>query len=166
MESFGGLIRSGHVIVGRYATPEPEALYPLLNDWWDNLVETDKKAHERPVESREWIARFYHFWFLWIHPFRDGNGRTSRLFLNMLRLRWGLPWLVIKDSEKWQYYAEIAFHCETWFRKRYSAIIYPQDRFGRILDPKPPQPRANPLLRYVNAPVGHVPMRCSIRPRK
>lgn len=43
-----------------------------------------------------------------IHPFVDGNGRTGRMLLNFQRVKAGLPILVIKESEKHDYYE--------WFR--------------------------------------------------
>lgn len=43
-----------------------------------------------------------------IHPFIDGNGRSGRILLNWMRLRAGLPILVIKNEEKQEYYK--------WFR--------------------------------------------------
>ena len=39
-----------------------------------------------------------------IHPFEDGNGRTSRILMNIQRLNLGLPLLIIKESEKQKYY--------------------------------------------------------------
>lgn len=39
-----------------------------------------------------------------IHPFIDGNGRTGRMFMNWQRSKAGLPILVIKESEKQEYY--------------------------------------------------------------
>lgn len=46
----------------------------------------------------------HHIRFEKIHPFVDGNGRTGRVFLNWMRLRLGLPILVIKESKKFDYY--------------------------------------------------------------
>lgn len=46
----------------------------------------------------------HHIRYEQIHPFVDGNGRTGRMFMNWQRLKAGLPILVIKDSEKGDYY--------------------------------------------------------------
>ena len=48
-----------------------------------------------------------HVLFEKIHPFIDGNGRMGRILLNWQRIKNGLPILVIKNSEKQDYY--------TWF---------------------------------------------------
>lgn len=39
-----------------------------------------------------------------IHPFIDGNGRTGRMFMNWQRVQVGLPILVIKEDDKYDYY--------------------------------------------------------------
>ena len=36
-------------------------------------------------------ATIAHYRFVSIHPFRDGNGRTGRLLMNLLLLRAGYP---------------------------------------------------------------------------
>jgi fido (protein-threonine AMPylation protein) len=56
-----------------------------------------------------------HHEFECIHPFRDGNGRVGRLLLNQLRLCTGLPWLIIWESEKEDYYEGIRrYRAERW----------------------------------------------------
>lgn len=164
MEGFGGCVRNCYVSVGRYATPEPGVLPQLLELWWEDLVDTDRTAHELSVEHRELMAMFYHNWFLLIHPFRDGNGRTSRLFLNMLRLRWDLPWLIINDAEKWRYYAEIAHQGNVWFRKEYPTQIYPTNSSGRVIaDPGAWWQYKSLSEIYEALPIGLVPIRTSVR---
>ena len=50
------------------------------------------------------LAALAHLKFVKIHPFRDGNGRMSRLLMNFLLLRGGYPLLNIFDAEKMLYY--------------------------------------------------------------
>lgn len=56
-----------------------------------------------PVFSEEEIRR-WHIQFEKIHPFADGNGRTGRILMNLQRIKAGLPVLVIKEKEKYDYY--------------------------------------------------------------
>ena len=54
--------------------------------------------------SNEIAIKKFNVIFNIIHPFEDGNGRTSRILMNIQRLNLGLPLLVIKESEKQKYY--------------------------------------------------------------
>ena len=44
-----------------------------------------------------------HLRFVSIHPFRDGNGRSGRLLMNLLLLRAGLPIVVISQGDRLAY---------------------------------------------------------------
>jgi Fic family protein len=44
-------------------------------------------------------ATLAHYRFVSIHPFRDGNGRTARLLMNLLLLRVGYPIVIISNQE-------------------------------------------------------------------
>ncbi len=76
-----------------YTAPPPEHLDVLLRefiDWFNNAVEDRSLS---PVT----VAAICHFWFVWIHPFCDGNGRTGRLLTTFLLLK--------KKSEGTRYFA-------------------------------------------------------------
>lgn len=49
------------------------------------------------------IAARFHGFFEYLHPFRDGNGRTGRLLSNFILLQFGLPELVIRKEDRQQY---------------------------------------------------------------
>lgn len=67
----------------------------------DNLVE---QVNEMSISEYLFCAIKIHHRITQIHPFRDGNGRSSRALLNwMLRLK-GLPPIYFKVTEKTSYY--------------------------------------------------------------
>ncbi len=49
-------------------------------------------------------ATLLHGEFVKIHPFIDGNGRTSRLLLNFELMKNGYPPIIIKNEERARYY--------------------------------------------------------------
>lgn len=67
-----------------------------LIQWFREACE---KQEMHPVE----LAARLHHQFVLIHPFDDGNGRISRLLMNYVFWRFGLPPIVIKSSDKQNY---------------------------------------------------------------
>jgi Fic family protein len=59
-----------------------------------------KKEIFHPVE----LAAFVHVEFVGIHPFVDGNGRTSRLLMNLELIKAGFPPAVIQVEDRLRYY--------------------------------------------------------------
>lgn len=49
------------------------------------------------------VASRFHGYFEYLHPFRDGNGRTGRLISNYILMRKGHPQLVIRLEERQKY---------------------------------------------------------------
>jgi Fic family protein len=82
-----------------YASPdETPRLMAELMDWYRT------ETHGLPVAS---IAAEFHYRFIRIHPFDDGNGRVARLLVNYLLLRHGYLPIVIKSEEKDKYLAAL-----------------------------------------------------------
>jgi Fic family protein len=82
-----GLWRNGAVSIrGSALQPPPAAQVPGLMDEWLAWLGGPGLAYG-PVER----AAIAHHGFVAVHPFRDGNGRTGRLLLNLLLLRSGFP---------------------------------------------------------------------------
>lgn len=83
----------------------PEKIHHLLdqtNALLDKVFQNKSSRH--PLE----IAARFHIDFLTIHPFHDGNGRTSRLLTNLILISCGLPPVIIKDRHKQMYYQLLA----------------------------------------------------------
>ncbi len=49
------------------------------------------------------VAAKWHGYYEYLHPFRDGNGRTGRLLSNFILLRAGHPLLIIKLENRGEY---------------------------------------------------------------
>lgn len=54
------------------------------------------KDQLHPVE----LAALFHFKFVYIHPFADGNGRTARLLMNLILMGHGFPPAIVKAENK------------------------------------------------------------------
>ena len=44
-----------------------------------------------------------HFFFVYIHPYMDGNGRTARFIMNTMLVTAGLPWTIIPVEKRKDY---------------------------------------------------------------
>jgi len=89
------LLQNGEMF--HYASPEdtPVLMKELL-EWYSDAVK-QKTLH--PVE----IAALIHYKFVRIHPFDDSNGRTSRLLMNYVLLRYRYPPVIVKSADKKNY---------------------------------------------------------------
>ncbi len=82
-----------------FATPEETpALMTDLTDWYRNQIE---KKDFNPIL----IASEFHYKFIRIHPFDDGNGRMARILMNFILLTFGYPPVIIKTEDKERYYS-------------------------------------------------------------
>ena len=80
-----------------YASPEetPALMTDLLQ--WYNQAEAEGAM--TPIE----LAALFHYRYIRIHPFEDGNGRISRLMVNYILYRHGYPMIVVKSKDKNNY---------------------------------------------------------------
>jgi Fic family protein len=87
-----------------YLYPAHYLISQLMNDFIDWL-NSEAAQNLHPVE----FATVAHYRFVSIHPFRDGNGRTGRLLMNLLLLRVGYPIVVISNQQRNNYIDAIAY---------------------------------------------------------
>lgn len=65
-----------------FVCPPPEQVDLLMNQLFDWMKTNKDKIHPLILSS------IFHYEFLFIHPFRDGNGRTARLWQNVILSHW------------------------------------------------------------------------------
>jgi len=94
-----------YVTGSNHEFPKPGELKALMLDFskWLVTIQENKSLH--PIQ----FAAEAHFKLVMIHPFIDGNGRTARLLMNLILLKYGYPIAI--------------FECETERRKAYYAAI-------------------------------------------
>ena len=77
-----------------YASPEETpALMTDLVEWY-NQAESEAKIS--PLE----MAALFHYRYIRIHPFEDGNGRIARLLVNYILAKHRYPMIVVHESDR------------------------------------------------------------------
>ncbi len=103
-EPEAGKYRTGNVIIAGSAHKSPEAIeVPALMQELIKWIENNfNKLHI--IE----LAAISHHRISNIHPFSDGNGRTARLFMNLLLMQKGFPMVVILKHDRVKYYRTLS----------------------------------------------------------
>lgn len=114
---WAGKWRDIEVRVGRLEPPPPFQLPMLMRDYGLDLQARWPDAQAGDMERLLEFLAFAEGRFLTIHPFRDFNGRTIRLFLSELLLRLDLPDVDLapeSEEERQRYFTalEAADHCD------------------------------------------------------
>lgn len=97
--SIAGKYRSTPALItgANHTPPSPEKIQDEMDelmDWYENT----EQLH--PVER----ASLLHAKFVNIHPFADGNGRTSRLLMNFELMKAKYPPITIEKDDRFKYY--------------------------------------------------------------
>ncbi len=99
-DSYAGVYRDQQVFIsGAVHTPPPpfkiQEEMDVLMSWYDG-----KAQSLHPIV----LGAMLHAIFVGIHPFIDGNGRTSRLLLNLELMKSGYPPIIIRVENRLAYY--------------------------------------------------------------
>jgi Fic family protein len=84
-----------------FASPQqvPARMYALIN--WYRKARLDSEVH--PIVA----AALFHYEFVAIHPFADGNGRMARWLMNLVLLQNYYPITVLKQEKRKFYYVTL-----------------------------------------------------------
>ena len=95
-----GKYRTTNVIISgaEHKPPQSFEVQSQMQEFIKKYNENITKLH--PIE----LASFVHIEFVKIHPFIDGNGRTSRLLMNLELIKAGFPPVVIELEDRLEYY--------------------------------------------------------------
>lgn len=94
---WAGKWRTVNVLVGQLTPPEPLQIVRLMYQFIDNLnfkISVSQTQNEI-VET----LIYTHYEFVKIHPFNNGNGRTGRILLNLVAMKFGYKPLELYKRE-------------------------------------------------------------------
>ncbi len=96
----GGVYRNAQVYISgaQHMPPPPQLMYQQVKEFYADLSWKGRELN--PVELAAWI----HAEFVKIHPFTDGNGRTSRLIMNYQLMTDGFPPVSIAKEDRLEYF--------------------------------------------------------------
>lgn len=96
----GGIYRKEDVFISgaEHTPPTPNEMYKQIKDFYADLTWKNKELNL--IEYSAWT----HAEFVRIHPFIDGNGRTSRLIMNYQLMKNGLLPISIKKENRLSYF--------------------------------------------------------------
>ena len=137
MESImvGGVYRDVSVRISgaRHTPPPPNEMYNQIKAFYQEL----SLKTVNPIELAAWT----HAEFVKIHPFQDGNGRTSRLIMNYQLMSNGYLPISISKEERLKYYEALDEYAITGELKQFADIIasseeYELDRYIGLVTQK------------------------------
>lgn len=85
---WAGKWRATNIIVGQLEPPQPHQVLQLMYQFVDNL--NFKISIAKTKDEHIECLLYAHYEFIRIHPFNNGNGRTGRILMNWVALKFGL----------------------------------------------------------------------------
>lgn len=105
MKNTGSIFRKGNVSAGGSYFPNYDKVIHYTTSLAKRLDEN--LPNVQGDEERLKLSFSAHFDLVSIHPFYDGNGRTSRLLMNYIQAYHGLPLAVVFTEDKADYYVAL-----------------------------------------------------------
>jgi len=135
-EDIAGRYRQQHARItgSEVVLPNPVKIPKLMQEFieWLGNSNSDHVAK---------IASDAHYKLVSIHPFTDGNGRTSRLLMNLLLMQEGYPPAIIRKEDRLEYIdslenAQKGDSLEDFYNLIYEAIDRSLDIYLEALEPE------------------------------
>lgn len=98
---FAGELRTVNISKGGFMFPASRFLSESMEEFQQTILKNLKTDYENDSELSIDIAKV-HGELLYVHPFREGNGRTARLLANLMAYKAGYPRLKFErlDNEE------------------------------------------------------------------
>ena len=94
---WAGKWRTVSIAVGQLTPPKPIQITHLMYQFIDNL--NFKISNAKSPDDHLNCLTFAHYEFIRIHPFNNGNGRTGRILMNLVALKFGYKPLELYHRE-------------------------------------------------------------------
>jgi len=103
-KEWAGVFRNANVIISGAQYVPPDAIE--VSHKMKELVEwvNANKSNLHIIE----LSALMHHKLVYIHPFFDGNGRTSRIIMNLLLMQYGFPLVIILKNDRKKYYSVLS----------------------------------------------------------
>lgn len=114
-----GIYRNTDVMItgANHTPPTPNEMYNQLRFFYEDL-----EKNKQIIDSIE-LAAWTHAEFVKIHPFPDGNGRTSRLIMNYQLMKNNFLPISIKAENRLEYYNALDLYATTGDLKEFKELI-------------------------------------------
>ena len=97
--SFAGKLRTVNISKGGFLFPPAKFLQQTMDEFEKTILKK-LPAHYKSVDTLSSDIARIHAELLFIHPFREGNGRTARLLADLMAGKAGYPFLNLEDFRK------------------------------------------------------------------
>lgn len=90
---FAGKYRTVNMSKAGFPFAAPNRIAQLMQEFESNFLNRYTPCHEVDINKLAYILGSTHAELIIIHPFREGNGRLSRLLANLMSMQAGMPQL-------------------------------------------------------------------------
>lgn len=85
-------VKKGNEVI--YTTPQSILVPSLMKSLFNFITENEKEIHPLILSS------IFHYYFVYIHPFSDGNGRMARFWVSLILTNWNSKFEYIPIEEE------------------------------------------------------------------